>query len=161
MSAAHSPAPFKLHSRRPKGSDRGGHIILDAFGDSIAGLAWQTGDHSAAEQLANAQLFTASPLLLAAARLGRQAIADDLRLTVEGHTVPDAATLEPDFASLDEVAKPVVEELHLRLKAVDAAISAAAGGGAQPAEPGLGWFDRLVERLSRRVSRDDGLGGAL
>lgn len=59
---AHSPAPFR---RLPPTADHG-HIILDALGDSIGALAYQTGDHPPEEQLANAVLFTAAPALLAA-----------------------------------------------------------------------------------------------
>lgn len=62
MSApAHSPAPF----RHIAATGQHGHLILDAFGDSIGGLARETGDHPREEQLANARLFTASPGLLA------------------------------------------------------------------------------------------------
>lgn len=63
-----SPAPFMLRSRPPKGEDRGGHLIVDAMGDGVAALAWQTGDHPAEEQLANARLFTAAPTMLHALR---------------------------------------------------------------------------------------------
>lgn len=59
---SHSPAPFR---RVPATKDHG-HLILDAFGDSIGALARSTGDHPEDEQLANAKLFTASPKLLAA-----------------------------------------------------------------------------------------------
>jgi hypothetical protein len=56
---AHSPAPFRLESHPTC------HRVVDAFGDTCAALASCTGDHSREEQLANAQLFTASPKLLA------------------------------------------------------------------------------------------------
>ncbi len=56
----HSPAPFRLLSGKTS------HIIRDAFGDSIGVLALWTGDHPPEEQLANAQLFTAAPAMLAA-----------------------------------------------------------------------------------------------
>lgn len=59
---AHSPAPFRLI---PAGEDHG-HLVLDAFGDSLAALALRTGDHPPEEQLANARLFTAAPGLLTA-----------------------------------------------------------------------------------------------
>lgn len=54
----HSPAPFRLQT------GPSGHLILDALGDSIAALALRTGDHDEAEQLANAQLLTAAPIML-------------------------------------------------------------------------------------------------
>ena len=59
---AHSPAPFRRRSGEPQGA----HIIVDALGDSIGVLAFATGDHPPEEQLANAQLFIASPVVLAA-----------------------------------------------------------------------------------------------
>lgn len=58
---AHSPAPFALISLPD-----GGHVILDAFRDSIAGMAPSRGDHTPEELLATARLFRASPDLLAA-----------------------------------------------------------------------------------------------
>lgn len=58
----HSPAPFQ----RIAATNLHGHLIKDALGDTIGVLARETGDHPAEEQLANAQLFTASPLLLVA-----------------------------------------------------------------------------------------------
>lgn len=60
LEADHSPAPFRLVR------SIGGFIITDAMGDSIGVLARSTGDHPAEEQLANAELFVASPKLLAA-----------------------------------------------------------------------------------------------
>ena len=62
VDTAHSPAPFR---RLPRLAD-GGHIIVDALGDSIGALAHRTGDHTPEEQLANAILFEASPKMLAA-----------------------------------------------------------------------------------------------
>lgn len=118
----HSPAPFAL--QRPL-SDGGGYLIRDAFGDSLAALAFRTGDHPPEEQLANAMLLTAAPLLLAAAKLGREALAEDRRLTIEAHTVPDAATLAPDLSTLDEIALDVIADLDRKLAVIDAAIAAA------------------------------------
>ncbi|MDZ4370223.1 MAG: hypothetical protein U1C74_02220, partial [Phenylobacterium sp.] len=84
-----------------------------------------TGDHPSEEQLANADLFVAAPALLAAARIGRKAVADDLRLTIEAHTVPRQETLEPDLATLEEIAKPIVKQLTMALAAIDSAIALA------------------------------------
>ncbi|MFN3523918.1 MAG: hypothetical protein ACK4YQ_16855 [Phenylobacterium sp.] len=117
--AKHSPAPFRLDTTVC------GHVIVDALGDSIAGLALRTGDHPAEEQLANALLFAAAPALLAAARLGRAAIAQDRLLTIESATVPRPGTLEPDLSTLDEDAAAIVAELDLQLAQIDAAIAAA------------------------------------
>jgi len=125
---AHSPAPFRLVVRKPTTRmDPGGYIILDRLGDSIGGLAAQTGDHPAEEQLANAHLFKASPDLLAAAKLGRAAIAQDLELTIEGHTVPLAVNLAPDLSTLDAIAGPIVAALEAQLAQIDAAIRRAEG----------------------------------
>lgn len=64
---AHSPGPFRLSSRAPDGRlDAGGHIIIDAMGDSIGALAFRTGDHLPEEQLANARLFRASATMFEA-----------------------------------------------------------------------------------------------
>ena len=60
---AHSPHPFTL-VKGCAGSH--GHLILDAFSDSIAALAVKTGDHPPEEQLANAMLFVHSPHMLQA-----------------------------------------------------------------------------------------------
>ncbi|CAN5612368.1 hypothetical protein BH10PSE5_BH10PSE5_01530 [soil metagenome] len=61
---AHAPAPFALVSLPD-----GGHYILDAFRDSIAGMAPSRGDHTPEELLATARLFRAAPDLLAAVKL--------------------------------------------------------------------------------------------
>lgn len=120
---AHAPAPFALVS--PKD---GGHVILDAFRDSIAGMAPSRGDHTPEELLATAWLFIASPALLAAARIGRRAIAQDRHFTIEGATVPLAGTLEPDLSTLDDDAKEIVAELDAQLAQIDAAIKLAETG---------------------------------
>jgi hypothetical protein len=117
----HSPAPFALQLPL---NGIGGYLIRDALGDSLAALAFQTGDHPPEEQLANALLLTAAPQLLVAARLGREALAEDRRLTIEAHTVPDPVTLEPDLATLEEIAESHLAELDRRLALVDAAIAA-------------------------------------
>ena len=58
-----SPGPVALRTHGK------GHLIIDAYGDSIAGLALTTGDHLEEEQLANARLFVASPDMLTALEL--------------------------------------------------------------------------------------------
>lgn len=120
-SADHSPAPFDLRDS-PQG-----YLIVDAFGDSVAALAYRTGDHPPAEQAANACLFKAAPLLLAAAKLGRAALAEDRRLTIEANCLIDSATMEPDPETLDEIAAPILAELDRQLAEVDAAIAVAEG----------------------------------
>lgn len=120
---AHSPAPFSLVSLPD-----GGHVILDAFRDSIAGMAPSRGDHTPEELLATARLFVASPALLASARLGRRAIAQDRHFTIEGATVALPGTLEPDMSTLDEDVKEVVAELDAQLRQIDAAIALAETG---------------------------------
>ena len=120
---AHSPAPFALHSRPPKGRDPGGHVIADAMGDSMGGLAYRTGDHPPEEQAANARLFTASADLLSIAEVARDALAEDLRLTVEAHCLLEPGTLAPQFATLDEVAVPVVERLTAEIARIDATLA--------------------------------------
>lgn len=129
MSAvAFSPGPYRLVSRKPDGRlDAGGHLVLDALGDSIGGLAYRTGDHTPEEQLANAQLFTASLQLLEAAKVGRAALAADLAATLEAHCLLVPGTLEPRPDTIDEAARPVVAELYRQLDMVDAAIAAAEG----------------------------------
>lgn len=126
--AAFSPGPFRRVSREPAGKrDAGGHLVLDAFGDSIGGLAYRTGDHLPEEQLANAQLFAASWELFHAVKLGRAALAADLAATLESHCVLDPETHEPDPATMDDVARPIVAELYRQIDLVDAAIAAAEG----------------------------------
>lgn len=159
MSPAHSPGSFRLYSRPPKGSDPGGHVITDACGDSMGGLAWKTGDHPPEEQLANAQLWAASSDLLEAAQLGRSSIAKDLRLTIEGHTVPMVGSHEPDLSTLEAIAQPVVSALQARLRKVDAAISRATGRTPSPPTKATGWFDRFIAQVSEQIAREDGLGG--
>lgn len=123
-----SPGPYQLVCREPNGKrDEGGHLVLDALGDSIAALAYRTGDHPAEEQCANAQLLAASWDLLAAAKLGRAAIAEDLNATIEAHSILDPGSLKPDLNTLDDVARPIVNRLTAQLDQVDAAIAAAEG----------------------------------
>jgi hypothetical protein len=116
---SHSEPPFKIDHGRT------GYQILDRFGNSICLVPRATIGADEAEQLANAKLFTAAPALLAAAKLGRAAIAQDRLLTIESATVPRPDTLEPDLSTLDEDAAAIVAELDLQLAQIDAAIAAA------------------------------------
>lgn len=63
----HSPTPF-FATFGPSSA-----VIRDAWGDSIAAMAYATGDHPQEEQKANCSLFLASAELLAAAKLMLQA----------------------------------------------------------------------------------------
>ena len=83
---AHSPAPFRLESHPTC------HRVVDAFGDTCGVLASHTGDHPREEQLANAQLFTAAPQLLA-----------ELKAIV---TNIDPGAVDPDF---DEARAAIAE----------------------------------------------------
>lgn len=120
--AAHAKAPFRLQAVG------GGHYIFDADGRCISGLAPAAPTHTPAQLLATARLFVASPGLLAAARLGRRAIAQDRHFTIEGATVPLPGSLEPDMSTLDDDAKEIVAELDAQLAQIDAAIALAETG---------------------------------
>jgi hypothetical protein len=126
---AHSPSPFRLLTRpaSPTLGDVGGYLVVDAMGDSIGALAARTGDHPPEEQLANAHLFKAAPLLLEAARIGRAAVAIDLALTIEAHTVPDPETLKPDLTTMEAIAVPFMTDLVRLLEQIDTAIASAEG----------------------------------
>lgn len=82
---------------------------MDAFGDSLAGLAHSTGDHPAEEQEANFELFVAAPIIADVLRRllvevdaeieqrkcggNAEAFAALDRLSVEAHAVLAAALI--------------------------------------------------------------------